>query len=361
MANAKKLDSGSWRCRSTVTINGKKITKSFTVSPNEFPGSVKEASRKAKAKAELLAREWQMNHENAKISGKTVGEAMRSYIDKRSNILEDNTYRGYISEMKSLEFIHDVKVKDVDSELIQSIINDLTPRLAPKSIRNKMGFLKLALKFAGNKEAFEDVSLPKIPEKKKNTPDHKEVAFLLDNTKEIMKTIICIGAFGGLREGEISALKEKDIIRDMSIIHVHSDIVRSREGGYIYKDHAKTEASTRKIHVPKEVIDMIPVKDDPEDFVINVRPDKICRRFRKLKKKYELKYTFHDLRHYATSMRSDLGLSEKYIKNQLGWTERSRTYRDVYDDPLSSEVEKFRKITNDFITERFKDNFKKKL
>ena len=359
MASAKKLESGSWRCRSTVTINGKKVTKSFTVSPNDFPGNAKEASRKAKAQAELLAREWQIEHEKTKSFGKTVGEAMRSYIDTRSNILEDNTYRGYTSEMNSLEYIHNVLVQDVDSEMIQKIINDLKPKLAPKSVHNRIGFLMTALKFAGNEKRF-NITLPRIPKRDSKTPDHEEVAFLLDNISGIMKTIICIGAFGGLREGEISALKEKDICRDMSTIYVHSDMVRSRNGGYIYKDHAKTPESTRTVHLPKEIIEMIPVMDDPESFVIEVRPDKISRRFRRLKNKLNIEYNFHDLRHYATSMRSDLGLSEKYIRKQLGWTEKSRVYQDVYNDPLNSEVVKFRKITNDFISERFGSQIKKK-
>ena len=31
MATAKKLPSGAWRTRATKTINGKKVTKSFTI------------------------------------------------------------------------------------------------------------------------------------------------------------------------------------------------------------------------------------------------------------------------------------------------------------------------------------------
>lgn len=359
MASAKKLPSGSWRCKPEIRINGKKVSKSFTVSPKDFPGNAKEASRKAKAQAELLAREWQLEHESAECSGKTVGEAMRLYIDTRSNILEDNTYRGYISEMNSLECIQNVLVQDVDSELIQKLINDLKPRLAPKSIRNKIGFLMTALKFAGYEKRL-NITFPRIPKKESKTPDHNEVAFLLDQVSGIMKTIICIGAFGGLREGEISALKAKDICRDLSTIYVHADMVRSRNGGYIYKDHAKTPDSTRTVHLPKEIIEMIPLIDDPEAFVIEVRPDKISRRFRRLKSKLNIEYNFHDLRHYATSMRSDLGLSEKYIRKQLGWTEKSRVYQDVYNDPLNSEVVKFRKITNDFISEKFGSQIKKK-
>ena len=39
MASAKKLPSGAWRCKPEIRVNGKKISKSFTVSPKEFSGS----------------------------------------------------------------------------------------------------------------------------------------------------------------------------------------------------------------------------------------------------------------------------------------------------------------------------------
>ena len=359
MASAKKLASGSWRCRSTVTINGKKVTQSFTISPNDFPGNPKEASRKAKAQAELLAREWQLSHENSKRNGKTVGEAMQSYIDKRINILSPTTLRGYRTDQRALDFLKDTYVQDVDTEMLQSIINDLTPMLSPRSIRSRIRFLLSVLDFVGVDKKFK-VTYPDLIEKAPLELDHKEVAMLIENSTGVFKAVICVAAFGGLRRGEISSLKEKDIIRDMSMIYVHSDLVRKLDGeGYLYKDCAKTPKSTRTIHLPKEIIDMIPKSDDPEEFVLPIRPDKITRRFIRLRKKLGINCRFHDLRHYAASMRSDLGISSKYVKNQLGWSEKSKIYQDVYDDALKSESIKYNKITNAFISENFGNVLKK--
>ncbi len=360
MASAEKLDSGSWRCRSTVTINGKKVTKSFTVSPKNFPGTAKEASRKAKAQAELLAREWQIEHEKTKVLGKTVGEAMQSYIDKRLNILSPSTLRGYRVEQRALQFISHVYIQDVDTELIQSIINDLALTLSPKSIRLRIRFLLASLDFAGIDKKFK-IRYPDLIMRDPTTPDHEEVSLLISNSTGIFRTIICVGAFGGLRAGEISALKEKDIIRDLSMIYIHSDMVRKLDGGgYEYKERPKTPTSTRTVHLPKEIIDLIPVADDPESYVLPVRPDKISRRFRRLQKKLNINCRFHDLRHYAASMRSDLGLSEKYVKEQLGWSLKSKVYQRVYDNALKSEKVKFNKITDAFIANQFNDAIKEK-
>ena len=35
MATAKRLPSGSWRCRAKKVIDGQTVTKSFTVSPDD--------------------------------------------------------------------------------------------------------------------------------------------------------------------------------------------------------------------------------------------------------------------------------------------------------------------------------------
>ena len=67
MAKAERLNSGSYRCRATKTINGKKVTKSFTVSPNECGGDWK----KAKKKAENMANNWILDAE-ADINKATV-------------------------------------------------------------------------------------------------------------------------------------------------------------------------------------------------------------------------------------------------------------------------------------------------
>lgn len=361
MASAQKLDSGSWRCRATITINGAKITQSFTVSPDEFPGSSpKEASKKARNQAELLAREWQISHATMRKNGKTVGEAIQSYIDNRLNILSPTTLRGYRTDQRMLAFLNDIYTQDVDTEMLQSIINEWTPRLSPKTIRSRIKFLLSVLDYVGIDKKFR-VKYPAMIEKATSAPDHEEVSKLLENSSGVFKAIICVAAFGGLRRGEIASLKEKDIIRDMSMIYVHSDLVRKLDGGgYEYKDSAKTPKSTRTVHMPREVIDMIPQSDDPEAYVLPIRPDKITRRFMRLRNKLGINCTFHDLRHYAASMRSDLGLSSKYVKDQLGWTEKSKIYHEVYDDTLKSEASKFNKITNAFISENFGDVLKKK-
>ena len=350
MAKAQKLPSGSYRCKATVTVNGKQITQSFTVSPKETMGDAK----KAKALAELKAREWLTHKEKEQIFSQTVESAINGYIEDRCKILSPSTIHSYLEMVKYFDSIKDMYTCDVTTQVIQRLINDMVLDVSPKTIRNRIGFLIAVLDYAGNEKKFK----LRYPQKKKRelrTPDHADVHKLIEYADEKLKPIIVIAALGGLRRGEIAGLKQKDIIRDMSMIYVHADMVRSPGNKFVYKDLAKTAASTRSVHLSPKIIDLLPTSEDPESFVFNLSPTAISRRFEKLRDKLKIDCSLHDLRHYATSMRSDLGIDEKYIRDELGWTSKSQVYSEVYNNPLKSTSKKYIQMTNSFIDERFGD------
>lgn len=355
MASAQKLPSGSYRCRATVTVNGKKITQAFTVSPNETFGDWK----KAKALAELKAREWIMHKEREQIISQTVELALSGYIEDRSKVLSPSTLHSYNEMVKYFDSIKDMYTSDVTTQVIQRLINDMALDVSPKTIRNRIGFLTAVLDYAGNDKKFK-LRYPKKQKRELRTPDHEEVHRLIENADEKLKPIIVIAALGGLRRGEIAGLKQKDILRDMSMIYVHADIVRAPDNTMVYKDIAKTAGSTRSVHLSPKIIDMLPKSDDPESFVFNLSPTAISRRFEKLRDKLKIDCSLHDLRHYATSMRSDLGIDEKYIRDELGWTTSSQVYSEVYNNPLKSTSKKYIQMTNSFIDERFGDLLEQK-
>lgn len=350
MANAKKLPSGAYRCRATVTVNGQKLTRSFTVSPKECGGD----SKKAQKMAEVKAREWQINKEKEQLFCQTVGDAMRAYIDDRSRVLSPASIQSYNSLIQYFDSIKDMYASDVTVQIVQRLINEMTLEVSPKTVSNRIGFLMSVLDYAGNDKKFK-LRYPAKQVRELKTPDHDEVYELIKNADEIIKPVVILAAFGGLRRGEIAALKQKDILRDMHMIHVHADFVRGPDNIFVYKDHAKTVKSTRTVHLSKSIIDLLPCSDDPESFVFDLSPTRITRRFERLRNKLGLKCAFHDLRHYATSMRSDLGIDEKYIRDELGWTYSSAVYSEVYNNPLKSTSKKYIQMTNSFIEENFGD------
>ena len=336
MANAKRLPSGSWRCRVKKVIDGQTVTKSFTVSPDDCGGD----SKKAKAKAELMAREWQISQQRALRESPILSDALLKYIDDRSKIVSPVTIKTYLAYIKYFDDIKDMYISDIDS---------------PKTIKSRIGFLLSVLDYSGSDRKYK-IRYPQSIKRELTTPDHDDILRLIEAADEIIKPVICLAAFGTLRRGEISALKQKDISRDMRIISIHADMVLNKDNQFVYKPLPKTSGSVRSVMLPEDIIRLLPVSDNPDDFVFLLSPTAITRRFERLRDRLGLHdIRFHDLRHFSASFRSDIGIPKKYIEQTGGWTADSRVLSSVYDNPLESSRRKYSQMVNDFIDDKFGD------
>ena len=351
MASAKRLASGSYRVQATKTIDGKRVVKSFTVSPKDYGGNTKDAAKMAKNQAELLAREWLMNEERVENNILTVREALENYIEDRSNIMSPGTLREYRNTVKHFEPINQMYISDIETRTIQRLINDMRMTVKKKTVKNRITLLLSALDYAGIDKKFK-VNYGLNDSKKIESPDIEDVQMYIKNATPDMLPIIYLGAFGSLRRGEVCALKEKNISRDMLTVTIEGDIVKGPQG-WTYKP-PKTKDSVRTIQLPKFVIDSMPKKEDPEDFIFSIVPGTITDKFSDLSKKLGLPYTFHALRHYAASFRSDLNIPKKYIQEVGGWVDGNNSVLDkVYDNKLGSSRKKYTQIANHFIEENF--------
>lgn len=349
MASTDRLPSGAWRCRATATINGKKITKTFTVHPDSCGGN----SKQAKAKAQAMANEWQSSQHKESVFSPLVSTAFDNYIRDRSNVLSPVSIKTYLAYIPYFDTIKDYYVADIDSQIVQRLINDMAVYVSAKTIRCRIGFLLSVLDYAGNDRRFK-LRYPQQVKRELTTPDYDDVYLLIQSADEIIKPVICLAAFGGLRRGEIAALKQKDISRDMHLVSVHADMVLNKDNRFVLKEMPKTADSVRSAELPEDIIDLLPFSSDPESFVFNLSPTAITRRFEKLRDRLGLKVRFHDLRHYAASFRSDLGIPRKYIED-LGWSSDSKVLAQVYDNPLKSTRKKYVAMTNEYIEDKFGD------
>ncbi len=218
MATAKKLPSGAWRTRATKIVNGKKVTKSFTVHPSEVNGeSLKVKSHKAKNRSELLAREWQDNIEVTENYGTTIGEAINEYIKGREKVLSPRSIHDYKALIPFFDSIKDIYTSDINTAQIQTLINEWSLSLSRKTIQNRIGFLMSVLSYADCDKKFK-LRYPQKAPTKKAVPDIQDLRRLLSEADDSFQPIILLAAFGSLRRGEICALKQKDISRDMTTV-----------------------------------------------------------------------------------------------------------------------------------------------
>lgn len=354
MASAKKQASGAYRTQAAKIINGKKVVKSFTVHPKDVGGD----ARLAKKQSEYLAREWQLQSDTTRVNSLTVKEAVEGYIADKSKILSPSTIRGYKLVLGAFVDLWDVYISDIETPQIQRIINDWAMDLKTKTIRNRVALLLAVLDYSGIDKKFK-VRYPQNNSKKVTTPDLDDVQMLINNSKGDLTSIIYLAAFGSLRRGEIGGLREKDISRDMLTITVNGDMVLS-DDGWVYKDIPKTEGSRRTINLPRFVIESIPKKDNPGEFIYDITPAAMSDRFKRLADKLQLPYTLHSLRHFAASFRTDIGIPRKYVQEVGGWVDESAIFARTYDNAMESSRRKYTKLANKFIEDNFKPDSNQK-
>lgn len=332
MAKAKRLPSGSWRCRvySHTDSYGKKHYESFTAP--------------TKQQAELMASKFANDTDRKKIDDITVQEAVERYIEANRSVLSPSTINGYKKDSKRFEPINHLKIKKITSRDLQLYISGLIEKgLSPKTVRNSYGLLRTVLTFSGIEQNFM-VHLPSIPKKKKFAPENEQIKALLDNASPKMRIAICLAAFHSLRRGEISALKYKDL--NGNTLYIHSDIVMGTDG-WVHKEIPKTESSNRTIYLSDVELKMIGTGDS-EDYIVDILPGTIGTNFYNLKKKVGIEMRFHDLRGYFASIAAALNISDTYLSHLGGWKEGSHVLKEYYQKPIVSINEGYAKKMNDY-------------
>lgn len=347
MAKARKLPSGAYQTRVTKVINGKKITKCFTVHPKEF----KNDARKAKDQSELLARQWRMSAEDSEIYGLKVEDALNQFIKDRSKVLSPSTITNYKRFLPLFDSISKILVDDIKTSDIQPLINEWSISVRTKTIQNRISFLLTALDYAECDKRFR-LRYPKSDSREIVSPDLDDVQMLIQNAPTDLKPILYLAAIGGLRRGEIAALKQKDVSRDMCSIFVHTDMVLDGKN-WVIKPFTKN-ALSGTVNLSKFIIDMLPCSDDPESLVFNMNPNMISHRYDILRRKLGFKFNFHSLRHFAASFRSDIGVPRKYIEEACRWEAGSQVVDRVYDNALNSSRKKYVQITNKYVEDNLR-------
>lgn len=335
MATPKKLPSGNWRIRvfSHLDANGKKVYKSFT-DPD-------------KKKVKKLAHEFQDNKEELMTQDAelTIAKALDEYITAKEGVLSPSTIREYRrAQKKEYDSINSIYVSRVTSKDMQYFISELSRRKSPKSVSNIYSLVQSAILMFEDKNF--KVTLPAKEHIEYATPDDREVKILLDNASDKLKLCIYLSAIGTLRRGEICALKYSDVLYDMNAVYVHADMVRDKKNKWVYKPSPKNSSSVRKVTLPPTILNLIG-HGDPDDFILDINPDSITKRFCRLRNKLGLKCRFHDLRHYAATIRMYMGIPMKEIQAIGGWSSPA-TLQKVYVNQLKSKSVEYVKKANEY-------------
>lgn len=302
---AVRLPSGNYRSRAQWDKgDGKQHYKSFTAE------SAKEAHFLA-AQFELTQKDTQKPKEM------TVGLAIENYIDDRTAVLSPSTIREYRRMRKNyLKALMPLKLRELTAPKVQRAVNIDATTVSAKTVRNAYGLLTAALAVYLPDLSLREINLPQKVKVEINIPEENAVQKLIEVTDGTALCLaILLGAFGGLRRSEISALNRSDIDAEKCTISITKAMVLDDHGKWRIKA-PKSYSGTRTVSVPKFVIER--VLASTHDPIVGLVPDTITNQFCTVRKKIGLSCRFHDLRHYTASIMLALGVPDKYAMEIMG-------------------------------------------
>lgn len=308
MATAKQLPSGNWRIRVYV---GKK--------PDGTP-EYESITAKSRKEAERQAALAEYRNDKKMENGLTVDEVLLLYIQNSTNVLSPSSIRKYDSMRRNnFSSIQDKFVREMKPSDFQAFVNEIALDHAPKTVSSICGLLTAAVK-AYDSTINIAIKKPKLMKKSFVIPTDEQVKQLISEAGSPgMELAFILGAALGLRRSEICALAWEDI--DGDIIHIRKAMVQDKKNKWVIKS-TKTNAGTRDILVPKEIIEKFnglkPEKVKPKDLIFDFTPSAITMRFFHVSKQLGINCRFHDLRHYNASVMLALGVPDKYAMQRMG-------------------------------------------
>ena len=292
----RRLPSGNYNARVEIpTADGKRRWKSITA-PD-------------KPTVRKLASEYE---QKAKDGAPTaLSKALSDYISAKSAVLSPYTLKGYQNIIRKIIAANLGEISaDMSRPDAQKIVTAFSG-LSQKTIRNRMGLISAAVRFAG-------YNMPPVtyPQKKKvesHIPTEDEMQLVM-NAAAGTELEIPIGlGMMGLRRGEICALKMSDF--NDTIVHVHAAAVDI--GGKVTVKAPKTYDSDRYVTIPDALADKIKA----QGYVTKLTPEQLSYHFIDFLKKIDVQhFRFHDLRHFfASYCHNVLKLSDAQIQKLGGW------------------------------------------
>ena len=307
---ARKLKSGSWNVR--VMING----KSYSFTDPDRRRCLRRASEFAEAAQE-------------DIDNPRLIVALENLVESRSDALSPATIRGYNSIVRAVRTLHPQTAQKRALALTDRDIQNIVNRLnAPKTQRN---YVNLISEATGRKFS---VRYKQKQPKEVAVPSDLEVLGLIRIFQRTeMEVPVLLGAYAGLRRGEICALTIRDL--DGDYLHINKDMVRDDFREWIIKS-PKTPASNRVIMLPHFVADRIRA----QGYVTHLSPHAVTNRFIRRQEALgiDAPYTFHSLRHFFASTLHAEHIPDAYVMRAGGWSTpyvMQKVYRHALADHVS--------------------------
>jgi len=287
-------------------------------------------------------------------------EFAESYIAARRSI-RGSTSSAYASMIRKhlVPFFGKLKLQEIRLNNVDRFVTETAPKVSVKTLRNCVTLLRVMLASQKGSSAIRQgyirfdplmgVELPSVEERDIVPPSVDSVWKLIDTAGEMRSIgygMIYLGAFTGLRRGEILALSFDDVDWFRNELVVNKSVARFPATDGVHKwvwriGPTKSKRSNRRVGLPPNVLQLLSslkrmsanrdgliFADSKGNFI---EPDYFDDHvFSPIRVKAGLpEIRFHDLRHFFASMLIAQGEGPKYISDQLGHASIQITF-DTY-------------------------------
>lgn len=267
-------------------------------------------------------------------------KAAETYIEAKSNILSPATIRGYNSMLRNIpESFLCAECADIDTLLVQQMLNEYSSEHSAKSTHNLNGFVLSVLRLF-NPDVNIHTTLPQIPRKNAYTPSQDDIKRLLEASVDTEYYAALYLASLSLRLSEICGLDLSDL--DGNKLTIHRAYIRA-EKGYVLKETPKTDASNRTIILPDNLVEWITSRG----YIYRLYPNQVEKYLHRILPELGIPYfSIHKMRHFFASYAHDLGYSDAQIQSAGGWSS-DFVMKKIYRHAMA-EDEAAKSISNDF-------------
>src|SRR5437016_6260982 len=289
----------------------------------------------------------------------TFVEFAEDYVKNRLSI-RGSTSASYASLVRRhlIPYFGKMRLQNIRLDVIQSFVRNFEEELSVKTLHNVVTLLKVMLASAKGSSAIKQgyirhdptqgLELPPL-ETRTIIPPTQEMVWKLINVASFSghnaNVMVHLGAFTGLRRGEMLALGFNDIDWGNREILVNKALTRfsAKDGAHVWQwkiGSTKTKRSVRRIALFEDVItSLVGLRQSTHESDGLLFPDKNGRPmdpdyfdslFAQIKQNAGFpEMRFHDLRHFFASLLISQGLSPKYVCDQLGHSSIQVTF-DTY-------------------------------
>lgn len=181
--------------------------------------------------------------------------SMRVGVRPSTRLRDESIFRCHIEPA-----FGDVPIDQIGFRAAQRFVADLAEtELAPRTVRKAAGLLAQCLDIAVRSRLIDHnptrgLSLPQVPHKDPRFLEPAEVERLAATIAAPYRTFVLVGAYAGLRNGELAALRARRIHVEGSRIEVVETRTLARDGTPTFGP-PKSRAGRRTVPVPRFVMD----------------------------------------------------------------------------------------------------------